>query len=153
MMAMGGLATLAASVLAAVLMGRRLSQPLERLAGAAGRIERNDLEDFEPLSGSRILASAETLRQAGGVPSRSVGEIVLKGRSEALPVYEVFADGPPAWLEKYQSAYRRLKEGASGALSAFADLARETPEDGVVRFHYSRLQTGLTTPVVELTEK
>lgn len=351
MMAMGGLATLAASVLAAVLMGRRLSQPLERLAGAAGRIERNDLEDFEPLSGSRIdevnaasrafngmieglrdrqrirdlfgryvpkevaervlkdpkgisltgekrevslifsdlqgftslaetmppeavvkllnayfesvcriiidhggiivdfigdavfamfgapenqpdhaaralaaaidldrfatqfaatqraagvalgqtrlgvhtgvatvgnvgsrdrlkysatgdvvntssrleganknfgtriLASAETLRQAGGVPSRSVGEIVLKGRSEALPVYEVFADGPPAWLEKYQSAYRQLTEGASGALSAFADLARESPEDGVVRFHYGRLQNGLTTSVVELTEK
>ena len=39
------------------------------------------------------------------------------------------------------------------APSAFADLARESPEDGVVRFHYSRLQTGLTTPVVELTEK
>lgn len=351
MMAMGGLATLAASVLAAVLMGRRLAQPLERLAGAAGRIERNDLEDFEPLAGSRIdevnaasrafngmieglrdrqrirdlfgryvpkevaervlkdpkgisltgekrevslifsdlqgftslaetmppeavvkllnayfesvcriiidhggiivdfigdavfamfgapenqpdhaaralaaamdldrfatqfaatqraagvalgqtrlgvhtgmatvgnvgsrdrlkysatgdvvntssrleganknfgtriLASAETLRQAGGVPSRSVGEIVLKGRSEALPVYEVFADGPPAWLERYQSAYRQLTDGASSALSAFADLARESPEDGVVRFHYSRLQTGLTTSVVELTEK
>lgn len=351
MMVIGGLATLAASVLAAVLMGRRLSQPLERLAGAAARIERNDLEDFEPLGGSRIeevnaasrafngmieglrdrqrirdlfgryvpkevaervlkdpkgisltgekrevslifsdlqgftslaetmppdavvallnayfeavcriindhggiivdfigdavfamfgapenqpdhaaralaaaidldrfatqfaaahraagvalgqtrigvhtgvatvgnvgsrdrlkysatgdvvntssrleganknfgtriLASAETLRQAGDVHSRRVGEIVLKGRSEAIPVSEVFADGPPAWLEKYQSAYTQLTEGASGALTAFADLARESPDDGVVRFHYSRLQTGLTTSVVELTEK
>lgn len=111
------------------------------------------LEGANKNFGTRILASAETLRQAGGVPSRQVGEIVLKGRSEALPVCEVFADGPPAWLERYQSAYSQLREGAASALTAFADLARESPEDGVVRFHYSRLQTGLTTSVVELTEK
>jgi class 3 adenylate cyclase len=111
------------------------------------------LEGANKNFGTRILASAETLRQAGAIPARSVGEIKLKGRAEALPVYEVFADGAPAWLEKYQSAYGQLTAGASSALSAFADLARETPEDGVVRFHYGRLQAGLTTSVVELTEK
>ncbi len=111
------------------------------------------LEGANKNFGTRILASAETLRQAGGVASRSVGEIVLKGRSEALAVCEVFANGPPDWLERYHTAYRQLSDGAPGALAAFADLARDTPEDGVVRFHYGRLQSGLTSAVVELTEK
>ena len=111
------------------------------------------LEGANKNFGTRILASAETLRQAGGVPSRAVGEIILKGRSEALPVCEVFASGPPEWLEKYQDAYRKMSEGSEAALDAFADLARETPDDGVVRFHYKRLQAGATSSVVELTEK
>jgi adenylate cyclase len=111
------------------------------------------LEGANKNFGTRILASAETLRQAGGMANRRVGDIVLKGRSEALPVCEVFTDGAPDWLERYQTAYRHLTDGASDALPAFADLARECPEDGVVRFHYSRLQKGVTTPLVELTEK
>ena len=111
------------------------------------------LEGANKNFGTRILASAETVRQASGVANRAVGDIILKGRTEPLAVCEIFANGPPAWLARYEDAYRQMASGAATALGAFETLAQESPGDGVVQFHQRRLQSGITSAIVELTEK
>jgi adenylate cyclase len=52
--AMLGLAAMAAAVIVAILLGRRLSKPIQAIAGQATRVADFDLDDVTPLPRSRI---------------------------------------------------------------------------------------------------
>ncbi|HEY6632320.1 MAG TPA: adenylate/guanylate cyclase domain-containing protein [Rhizobiaceae bacterium] len=52
--AMLGLAAMAAAVMVAILLGRRLSRPIQAIAGQATRVADFDLDDVTPLPRSRI---------------------------------------------------------------------------------------------------
>lgn len=52
--AMLGLAAMAAAVVVAILLGRRLSKPIQAIAGQATRVADFDLDDVSPLPRSRI---------------------------------------------------------------------------------------------------
>jgi len=52
--AMLGLGAMAAAVIVAILLGRRLSRPIGQIAGQATRVANFDLDDVEPLPRSRV---------------------------------------------------------------------------------------------------
>lgn len=101
------------------------------------------LEGLNKYIGTRILMSMATAEQSGR-PFRPVGDIVLKGKTEALPVAEPVAPQWPgsAYGGRYGEAYAMLARGDAGAMAALEALARENPGDAPVRFHLDRLREG-----------
>ncbi len=111
------------------------------------------LEGANKLFGTGLLASAETVRQAGTAECRPLGALVLKGRITPLPVFEIaVAAMPDHWVD-YRTAFARLEAGDADAAAAFRALATVAPDDGVVRAHLDRLEAGVVSTVIELTQK
>jgi hypothetical protein len=103
---------------------------------------------FNPVFESPRMTSPRTIPLVG-VLGISFGGLVALAVGVTLAFSLTSARGRPA----AHDGDGRLGDARRFRARGRADLARESPEDGVVRFHYSRLQTGLTTSVVELTEK
>ncbi|MBV8412795.1 MAG: HAMP domain-containing protein [Alphaproteobacteria bacterium] len=125
--------------------------------GAAGDVVNTGsrLEGANRLFGTRILVSGETVRLAGEAQCRPLGQLVLKGRSGALEVFELLPPGEQgaAWVEDYRQAYAAIESNSAKASAELRRLALVRPDDGVIRFHLERLSRGASSTVVELTEK
>ena len=121
------------------------------------------LESVNKHLGTRMCVSQAVLDGCTGVPSRCVGHIVLKGKTQALRVYT-----PVATLKgescapalDYDAALALLKPGritrrvdAAAALAQFELLARTYPQDPLIQLHYRRLQDGATDDVIVMAEK
>jgi adenylate cyclase len=78
------------------------------------------------------------------VPVRPVGQLVLKGKSRALKVFEpVTADlAGRAPLMEYVSAYEVMCSQSPDAMGAFTALLAQWPEDPLVALHHRRLKAG-----------
>lgn len=103
------------------------------------------LEGVNKHLGTRICVSGVTLADAGPVPARPVGRLVLKGKTQDLPVFEPLSEavpGPYAPLAEYQAAYAALAADALEAPDRFADLRARYPQDPLVRLHHGRLARG-----------
>lgn len=103
------------------------------------------LESVNKHLGTRICVSGVTLADCAGAPARPIGQLVLKGKTQALPVYEPLpAEVPPAYapLADYQAAYEALAAEAPDALARFQALQATHPDDPLVRLHLGRLQQG-----------
>lgn len=115
------------------------------------------LEGVNKHLGTRMCVSEATL--AGCTPeqrarTRPVGRLVLKGKSEALMVFEpVLADQTEGRAPQadYEAAYALLE--GDGALERFESLAAEYPSDPLVQLHLKRLRAGETGARIVLTEK
>jgi adenylate cyclase len=82
---------------------------------------------------------------------RSVGQVLLKGKRQALPVYEALDSQTPD--RDYEAAYALLAAGDAGAMAAFMRLHAERPEDRLVAFHLRRLQAGENGDLVVMADK
>ena len=80
---------------------------------------------------------------------QQVGEVLLKGKTEPLPVIALAADRDAAWLDAYTSAYEKLADDPARAEEGFAELG----DDALVALHLDRLARGETGTVFELSEK
>ncbi|MEO5365737.1 MAG: adenylate/guanylate cyclase domain-containing protein [Magnetococcus sp. WYHC-3] len=92
---------------------------------------------------TRVCVSGTVLAKAPETPSRPIGEIVLKGRSEPLLIHELrdIPERDTELLEAYGAAYRLLEQGArEEAMAAFAAVVERWPDDGCARFHLNRLR-------------
>jgi adenylate cyclase len=77
---------------------------------------------------------------------RPVGDLVLRGKTEALHAFE------PLTAEQYESpatksyldAYAKLAAGDPGAVAAFAAHIGKDPKDLLASFHLKRLLNGAT---------
>ena len=77
------------------------------------------------MGGTLICVSGVTLADCGDVPARPIGQLVLKGKTQALPVFEPLPPELPAGyapLADYRAAYEAL----AAQLIAFDDLARSS---------------------------
>ncbi len=117
------------------------------------------LESVNKHLGTRMCVSATTLdgcTPAQRALARPVGQLVLKGKSEALMVYEPVpadqADGR-APAAAYDAAYALLDRADGDALARFESLAGQHPGDPLVRLHLNRLRAGETGSRIVLTEK
>jgi class 3 adenylate cyclase len=131
---------------------------LDRLKyGAAGDIVNigSRLEGANKILGSRILASAETIRHAGDRDARPIGAIVLKGRHGAIDAHEVLepGDAAAAWHADYLEAFARLDRRPAEAAAALRRLAMQRPDDRVIRGLLARLEAGSAGELITLTEK
>jgi adenylate cyclase len=85
-----------------------------------------------------------------------VGHLVLKGKNEALMVYEPLVGEGGEALQRdiaYEAAYDLLQRQDPGAREAFERLAQERPQDPLVRLHLQRLHAGEHGDTIVLDEK
>ena len=113
------------------------------------------LEGANKHLGTRLCVSAATLSQCEDVPVRPVGQLVLKGKTQALAVFEPLAAhvGEYAPLPRYLSAMASTESVQADALAQWESLAIEFPEDPLVAMYLRRLQVGETGTRIVLAEK
>jgi adenylate cyclase len=104
------------------------------------------LEAANKQLGTRVCVSSAVAAQVPGFRGRPVGDLVLRGRAEALRCFEPLqpaAYDDPATAE-YAAAFAQLEGGAPGATAAFAMLVGKSPGDQLASFHLRRLLNGAT---------
>ncbi len=113
------------------------------------------LESVNKHLGTLTCISANTASQCNDFIGRPVGELVLKGKTEGLEVFEPLTEkqrNAPG-VQAYMEAFELLKNGSAGALEAFAKLTESYPDDPLAHFHRKRLEAGETGTRVVLAEK
>lgn len=114
------------------------------------------LEGVNKHLGTRICVSAATLAGCPAAQVRPIGRLVLKGKTQALAVFEPLPAEPVAHyapLPDYRAAWQLLADEADEAVSAFAGLAERYPADPLVMLHHRRLSAGAQGDLIVLSEK
>ena len=104
------------------------------------------LEAANKQLGTRVCVSATLAAKVSEFRGRPVGDLVLRGRTEALRAFE------PLRLEQYQDsdtatyleAFAKLEAGDPGAMAAFAAHVGKRADDQLASFHLKRLLNGAT---------
>jgi adenylate cyclase len=104
------------------------------------------LEEANKQLGTRICVSAAIAEKVPKFFGRPVGDLMLRGKTEALRVFEPLrpeqADDPGT--ASYLNAFAKLKTCDPGALAAFAAHVGKQPSDQLASFHLKRLLNGNT---------
>jgi adenylate cyclase len=81
-----------------------------------------------------------------------VGDLVLRGKTEALRAFEPVRNDEfsTAATTSYLDAFAKLEAGDSGALAAFAAHVGKDPQDQLASFHLKRLLNGATGTRIEM---
>ena len=101
------------------------------------------VEGLNKYIGSRVAVTGETAAQCRRQTFRPVGEIVVKGRKNAMPILTpVSPADPPALLVRYAEAYAALSQEKPEAAELFAALHRDFPADSATAFGANLLGAG-----------
>ena len=113
------------------------------------------LESLNKFFGTRIAVSEAAALLAHDVPMRLVANVIVKGKTLPMKIYEPLAATlvESGYAARYAAAYALLEAGSAETLSRFEALAIEQPDDGVVAFHLERLRRGILEQEVVLQEK
>lgn len=113
------------------------------------------LESLNKFFGTRIAVSEAAALLAPDVPMRLVANVIVKGKTLPMKIYEPLAATlvESGYAARYAAAYALLEAGSAETLSRFEALAIEQPDDGVVAFHLERLRRGILEQEVVLQEK
>lgn len=104
------------------------------------------LEAVNKQLGTRICVSAPLMNKVDGFQGRPVGDLLLRGKTEALRVFEPL----PADLKddssktSYMEAFAKLETGDPTAIPTFAAHLGKFPDDALASFHLKRLLNGAT---------
>lgn len=104
------------------------------------------LEAANKRLGTRICVSAILAAMVKDFRGRPVGDLLLRGRSEALRAFEPLRAEQyedPA-TKSYLEAFAKLEAGDPGAIAAFAAHVGKRPDDQLASFHLKRLLNGET---------
>lgn len=112
------------------------------------------LEAANKTLGTRICVSQSTVDASRSFVGRPVGELLLKGKSRALPAYEPAADGEAntAAVKAYTAAYELMQLGDDDAAQAFAAHVGAHGADPLATFHLRRLLDGQNGPFIDLAD-
>lgn len=105
--------------------------------------------------GTRICATQPIVDQCRTVRFRPIGDVVLKGKTEAVTLYNPVTDeyaASPAYTD-YMDTYALLKAEATGAADAVRELKRRYPDDPLVDFHLERVAAGICSARVVMEDK
>jgi adenylate cyclase len=104
------------------------------------------LEAANKQLGTRICVSETVAGQVAGFRGRPIGDLVLRGRSDALRAFEPLCAEQlgNASTAEYFEAFAKLESGDPGALGAFAAQVGKRPDDQLAGFHLKRLLNGAT---------
>jgi adenylate cyclase len=104
------------------------------------------LEGANKQLGTRICVSATLASKVDGFKGRPVGELVLRGKSQALRVYEPLRDEQFGSTQtvSYMGAFGKLEASDAGTMAGFAAHVGQYPEDQLASFHLKRLLNGHT---------
>jgi adenylate cyclase len=104
------------------------------------------LENANKQLGTRICVSATLAAKVPGFRGRPVGDLVLRGKTEALRAFEPLRDeqyDSPA-TKAYIDAFAKLEASDPSAIAAFASHIGQQPQDHLASFHLKRLLNGAT---------
>jgi adenylate cyclase len=96
--------------------------------------------------GTRICVSAALAGKVDEFRGRPVGDLLLRGRNEAMRAFEPLRAAQyndPA-TKSYLEAFAKLEAGDPGAIAAFAAHVGKQPDDQLASFHLKRLLNGAT---------
>ncbi len=104
------------------------------------------LETANKQLGTRICVSAALAGKVEDFRGRPVGDLVLRGKSEALRAFEPLtrAQYDDLATTSYLDAFAALEANGAGALAAFAAHVGKHPGDQLASFHLKRLLNGAT---------
>ncbi len=113
------------------------------------------LEGLNKYFGTRVAMSGATADRCPDLPRRSIGRIVLKGKTEPIAVYQPLTEEEArgAFMRAYQQAYAAMAAGDAVAVELFDDLAVLRPDDGPVAMHRDRLARGGDSDLVVMSDK
>jgi adenylate cyclase len=110
------------------------------------------LESANKQFGTLMCVSRATLRHCPEWPARPIGQVLFKGKTQAIAVYQPL-DPEQAADAAYAAAFELLCQQSPQALDAFTRLAEKRPTDPLVALHLARLRAGQTGDVLVLTNK
>ena len=110
------------------------------------------LEAANKQLGTRICVSGSVVERIPEFRGRPVGNVILRGRHEALLAHEPLTPErhADARTAVYLDAYSKAEACDPGALSSFAVLLGQDGGDGLVSFHLKRLLAGASGVSVAL---
>lgn len=112
------------------------------------------VEGLNKYIGSHVAVSGETVAKCRSQAFRPVGDIIVKGRKNAVPILvPVSPADPPALLARYAEAYAALSQKKPEAAELFAALHHDFPADAPAAFHAGRLAAGESGVLVVMQEK
>lgn len=114
------------------------------------------LESVNKQLGTRMCVSAAILGDRPNIQARPVGQLVLKGKTQPLKVFEpLVAELAPRYapFAAYRAAYEAMRSESAEAPALFEKLAADYPDDPLVALHHHRLQAGAQGDLIVLTEK
>lgn len=114
------------------------------------------LESVNKHLGTHICISEATLSGCPGADARPVGRLTLKGKTQALQIYEPLTAVRMthyAPTEAYRDAYDLMAKEAPSAAEVFRDLAAAYPNDPLVALHHRRLSDGARGDLMIMNEK
>jgi class 3 adenylate cyclase len=113
------------------------------------------LEGLNKFFDTRVIVSGDSLARCEETRVRPLGRFVLKGRQDAIDVYELIDEvrAESVEIRRYRDAYGLLDAGDPQAEAAFSALAADLPDDGCVALHLDRLRAGARDSLVVMTEK
>lgn len=113
------------------------------------------LEGLNKTFGTRLCVSDAAKVLCHDITFRPMGSVILKGKTEALDVWEPLQDGAVSEenLKRYAAAYEAVRDHDARAKEMFARLAADFPDDPLIAFHYERLREGETGVKIKMTEK
>jgi adenylate cyclase len=96
--------------------------------------------------GIRICASAALADKMGDFRGRPIGDLVLRGKTDALRAFEPLRaeQYDAAATKAYLDAFAKLEANDPGAIAAFASHIGKEPRDQLASFHLKRLLNGAT---------
>ena len=105
--------------------------------------------------GTRICCTQSVVDKAPSQSFRPVGDVVLKGKIEAVTLYNPVsaAEVNSGLLADYLAAYGVMATGAPGALSAFRELEKAHVKDPLALFHITRLESGIVGSRIVMDDK
>ena len=113
------------------------------------------LESVNKHLGTRVCISETTARQCPDLEFRQGGALVLKGKEEAIEVFEPVSDDSKTMraVTAYAEAFRYMEEDNPEAVTAFRNVLELNPEDGLAAFHLKRLESGESGTRIVMGEK
>jgi adenylate cyclase len=104
------------------------------------------LEAANKQLGTRICVSAILAAKVKDFRGRPVGDLLLRGRTEALRAFEPLnvAESNDQAAKSYREAFAKLEAGDPGAIAAFAAHVGTRADDQLASFHLKRLLNGAT---------
>ena len=104
------------------------------------------LEAANKQLGTRICVSGILVARMKEFRGRPVGDLVLRGRTEAMHAFEPLRreQFDEAATTSYLEAFAKLEAGDSTAIMAFAAHVGKVADDQLASFHLKRLLNGAT---------
>lgn len=114
------------------------------------------LEGVNKYLGTHICLSDAILAGCSDARVRPIGRLVLKGKNQALQVFEPLTAASAdkyAPLDLYQDAWRMMADEAPDAAEIFHDLAARYPNDPLLALHSRRLAEGARGDLIVMHDK